>query len=67
MAPRAGLIKKLIERPGLVPAAMVHTFWARVGALRIDVGFEYVRSAANIADWPSRDKLDFVAGLGARV
>ena len=46
---------------------MVHTFWARVGALRIDVGFEYVRSAANIADWPSRDKIDFVAGLGARV
>jgi hypothetical protein len=23
--------------------------------------------AANIADWPSRDKLDFVADLGAQV
>ena len=46
---------------------LVHTFWACVGALWIDVVFEYVRSAANIADWPSRNKLDFVAGLGARV
>ena len=35
-------------------------------ALDIDVWFEYVRSAANIADWPSRDKLDFVSDLGAR-
>ena len=41
--------------------------WALACALEIDVWFEYVRSAANIADWPSRDKLDFVADLGARV
>ena len=46
---------------------IVHTFWALAGALEIDVWFEYVRSAANIADWPSRDKLDFVPDLGARV
>ena len=46
---------------------LVHTFWALACALEIDVWFEYVRSAANIADWPSRDKFDFVADLGARV
>ena len=46
---------------------LVHTFWALACALEIDVWFEYVRSAANIADWPSRDNLDFVADLGARV
>eukprot|EP00967_Tisochrysis_lutea_P141953 scaffold261511_cov50-Tisochrysis_lutea.AAC.1 len=33
---------------------MVHAFWAIVLAARIDVWFEYVRSSANIADWPSR-------------
>jgi len=35
-------------------ARMVHAFWAIVLAARIDVWFEYVRSSANIADWPSR-------------
>ena len=46
-------------------ARLVHTFWALACALDIDVWFEYVRSAANIADWPSRGDTAFAAELGA--
>ena len=41
-------------------AKLVHTFWALVSALEIDVWFEFVYSEANIADWPSRGELGFV-------
>lgn len=47
-------------------ARLVHTFWALACALEIDVWFEFVYSEANIADWPSRGRLDFAADLGAR-
>ena len=47
-------------------AKLVHTFWALVSALEIDVWFEFVYSEANIADWPSRGDLGFVGDLGAR-
>ena len=47
-------------------AKLVHTFWALVSALEIDVWFEFVYSEANIADWPSRGELGFVGDLGAR-
>jgi hypothetical protein len=33
---------------------IVHSFWALVLAITVDMWFEHVRSAANIADWPSR-------------
>ena len=38
-------------------SSIVHAFWALASELEIDVWFDYVRSAANIADWPSRGQL----------
>ena len=46
-------------------ARLVHTFWALSSSLEIDVWFEFVYSEANIADWPSRGELGFVAELRA--
>ena len=46
-------------------ARLVHTFWALSCALCIDVWFVFVYSDANIADWPSRGKVDFADDLGA--
>ena len=42
-------------------ARVVHAFAALALELELDVWFEYVRSAANIADLPSRE---FVEGYG---
>ena len=42
-------------------ARLVHTFWALACALDIDVWFEFVYSEANIADWPSRGRMDLGA------
>ena len=44
---------------------IVHTFWALACALDIDVWFDYVKSDANIADWPSRGHLAFAAEVDA--
>ena len=46
-------------------AKLVHTFWALACALDVDVWFEFVYSDANIADWPSRGKVDFAPDLRA--
>ena len=46
-------------------ARLVHSFWALSSALEIDVWFEFVYSDANIADWPSRGRLEFAADLAA--
>ena len=46
-------------------ARLVHTFWSLACALDVVVWFEFVYSEANIADWPSRGELGFVAELGA--
>lgn len=41
-------------------ARIVHAFWAMATGLRCAVWFEYVQSAANIADLPSRGDTTFV-------
>ena len=48
----AALVKGYSSAPD--SASLVHAFWAMAAYIEVDVWFEYVRSAANIADWPSR-------------
>jgi hypothetical protein len=53
-----------IHIPRLGPA-IVNTFYALTSALEVDVWFNYVESAANIADWPSRGQVEFANEVNA--
>jgi hypothetical protein len=46
-------------------AQLVNTFYALTSALEVDVWFDYVKSAANIADWPSRGQVEFAHEVNA--
>ena len=46
-------------------AQLVNTFYALTSALEVDVWFDYVKSAANIADWPSRGQVAFAYEVNA--
>jgi hypothetical protein len=46
-------------------AQLVNTFYALTSALEVDVWFDYVQSAANIADWPSRGQVTFANEVNA--
>ena len=50
-------------RPLIDSARYVHALWAIVVGLGALVWFKFVRSEANVADMPSRGKLDFVHTL----
>jgi hypothetical protein len=46
---------------------IVHAFWALALAISVDVWFEHVQTAANIADWLSRGViLELVRDFGAQ-
>ena len=49
----------------MVSAGSFRGMGALASALEIDVWFEFVYSEANVADWPSRGRVDFAADLGA--
>ena len=46
-------------------AQLVNTFYALTSALEVDVWFDYVKSAANVADWPSRGQVEFAHEVNA--
>ena len=46
-------------------AQLVNTFYALTSALEVDVWFDYVKSAANIADRPSRGQVEFAHEVNA--
>ena len=60
----AALIKGYASEEDL--AKIVHAFAATNLGLRCIVWFEYVRSKANVADFPSRGDFAFVHALGAK-
>ena len=46
-------------------AQLVNTFYALASTLEVDAWFDYVRSEANIADWPSRGDVAFASQVSA--
>ena len=46
-------------------AQLVNTFYALACGLDVDVWFDFVKSEANIADWPSRGEVAFAADVDA--
>ena len=46
-------------------ARLVHTFWALACAIEADVWFDFVKSEANVSDWPSRGHLAFADEIDA--
>ena len=54
-----GMAKGYSARPD--SARIIHSFYALVAHARTDVWFEYVRTDANIADWPSRGQFEYLS------